>query len=766
MRQDLEAQQTMAPFEEPQREVHLAEYWNIVWKRRLLILLCLAVSLTAASVKTFLSVPLFRASATLNIEKDKGSPLDVGQGQYLYDWYQPEFIPTQTRLIKSRQVAERVVKNLNLMENPEFSPRLKDGARKDEQEGKKPAVDLTSMYAQMVQGGVDVSVVRGTNLVELSYVSPSPKLAADIANATADAYIEWSMESKFRMVGQASQFIGAQAEKLKAEVEESERRLQAYGRQKDIVSMDPQTNITMQKLEALNRDYTAAMGERVSREARYYEIQNAKPEAIAETLSGGLITQLRNEQAKMEREYAEKLNLFKPEWPAMQQLRAQIQKGKQHLDATIQDTVEKAREQARTEYLTALRKEESLRGVLRDQKSEAMTLNTNAVEYNNLKVEVSAKRALLDTLMKRQNETEVASRLSGQRESNIRVVDRALPPPAHFSPSWRKNGLLGLFLGVAGGVGLAFLLEYMDRSLRRPEQVEQYLGLPALGLIPAVGTGSGKRYGYGKYGYGYGYGYGRRKKKDDVPRTPDAPPPAVELLPHHHPRSTTAEAYRAFRAALLLSRAGGVQSLVVTSAFPSEGKTSTVINLGVVISQLGKSVLLIDGDLHKPRIHEALKVSNRSGLVSILAEGVDMSQAVQPTQVPGLSVITAGPSSPNPSGLLSSEAMEKLLAAARSKYDFIILDSPPVHAVADSLILGVQTNGVVICVKGGKTPREQVARARDRLYRANVTILGVLINNLSAGPGGYGSYSYYDVYEKGYGGDTAAPIDQEARQAS
>jgi len=743
--------------EEGPREIHLAEYWAVVVKRRLLVATCIGIALVGALVISFLTPPLYRATTVVDVEKDKGSPLDIGTGQAIDFWgYNPEFVPTQMRLMQSREVAEKVVRRLDLVANPQLNPPKRGGAAKAGQ-----AQDDVIRLANQLKASMTVVPIRGTNLVELSFTAGTPKLAADIANALASAYIEWNMESKYRVVGQASEFLSKQIEQLKAEVEEREKRLQSYSREKDIVSVDPQTNITLQKLEALNRDLSAATSDRVSKEARYYEVQNARPDAIAETLSGGVVTQLRNEQAKLERDYAEKLNLFKPSWPAMQQLQAQIQKGKQNLDAVIQETVAKARETARSEYQTALRREENLKAVLQTQKAEAMTLNTNAIEYNNLKVEVSTKRTLLDTLSKRQSETEVASRLSGSRESHVRVVDRAIPPMGRFRPSYSRNLLLGLFLGLAGGVGLTFFLEYMDRSLRRVEQVEQQLGLPALGLIPAIGQGAGDRYGYGyghlglrkggrRHGYGLLYG-GKRKPSKEGEETAQEPLPDIELLPHAHPRSTTAEAYRAFRAALLLARAGGVQCIVVTSGFPGEGKTTTAANLAVVLGQLGKKVLLIDSDLHKSRLHEVLKVSNRVGLVSILAETIEAQKAVQPTSLPGVAVITSGPTSPNPSGLLASDAMRLLLQGARKTFDYVILDSPPVVAVADALILGSLADGVVLCVKGGETPREQVARVRDRLLRANVKILGVLINNLAERPGVYGDKYYeYESYAKAY----------------
>jgi capsular exopolysaccharide synthesis family protein len=503
----------------------------------------------------------------------------------------------------------------------------------------------------------------------------------------------------------------------------------------------------MQNLESLNRDYAAAVADRVAKEARYYEVQTARPESIADSLSNGLVSQLRSDQAKLERDYAEKLNLFKPEWPAMQQLRAQIEKGRQHLASVVQETVQKARDAARTDYLTAQRREANLKSVMAGQKSEAMALNSNAVEYNNLKTEVDTKRALRDSLMKRQAETEVSSRLRGERISNVRVVDRALAPKTRFRPSYKRNGALGLLAGLAIGIGLAFLIEYLDRSLRSLDQVERSLGLPALGVIPSITQGGSNV---------YSYGYGQLKKGKAKKAAPAAAAVAIELLPHTHPRSTISEAYRAFRTALLLSRAGGLKSLLITSTLPGEGKTTTSVNLSVALAQLGKRVLLVDGDLHKPRIHEVFKVSNRVGLVSVLAESVDPQTLIVPTSIANLFVVTSGPHSPNPSGLLSSPAMRKFLDAATHNFDYVILDAPPVGAVADAIVLGYQVDGAVLCVRGGKTPREAVARVRDRLVRSNVRILGVLINNLEEPGTQYGQY-YYDTYgAKGYTEDLAA----------
>jgi capsular exopolysaccharide synthesis family protein len=731
-------------------ELHLAEYWAIVVKHRRLIVSSIVVSLVIGLVACVLTRSTYMATTVLNIERDKSTPFDV-PGTTPYSPYEPEFVPTQTRLMKSREVAQRAADRLRLAENPEFVVRKSGFFGSSRKEGETAA--RSAAAAARVQAGVTVSPIRGTNLVELSFVATSPKLAADIANALADGYIDWNVESKYLVVGQATRFLGTQIEQLRGEIQSKERQLQAYGRANDIVSTDPSGNVSMQKLQSFNTDYAAAVGDRVGKEARYYELQNAKPDAIADSLSNGLVTQLRNDQARLEREYAEKLNLYKPEWPAMQQLKAQIDKGRQHLSSVVQETVAKARDAAYTDYMTAARREQSLKGVVQGEKTQAMALNTNAVEYNNLKTEVETKRTLLDSLLKKQAETEVTSRLRGERVSNIRVVDRALPPPSRFRPSYRLNGLLAIFLGSAFGIGLAFLLEYLDRSLRSTEQVEKYLRLPALGIIPAVGgTGSGYGYGYGSHGYGLPL-----KKRQRATKSEETV--AIELLPHTQPRSTVAESYRAFRTALLLSRAGGVKTIVITSSLPGEGKTSTALNLAVVLGQLGKKVLLVAADLHKPRLHEALRISNRVGLVSILAENLDLSAAIVRSSVPNVFVVPSGPSSPNPSGLLSSPAMAKFLEEAASNFDYIVIDTPPVGPVADAILLGYQADGVVLCARGGITPRDVVAKTRDRLIQAHVRVLGVLINNLDEESGGYGRYYSYYGYGRGKSayGDEVTP---------
>jgi succinoglycan biosynthesis transport protein ExoP len=716
-------------------EAHLGDYWEIVVKRRRLILLSIGLALVAGVAFTFLTKPVYKATAVVDVVRQRTNPIGFGANQDT--GVDPDFLPSQIQLMQSREVAERVVRKLNLLADPDFNPKHYQHYRPNAQGvAPKPSEDDIIDAAIDVQGNVDAQIVRPTTLVSLNYDAPSPRLAAAVANAVAQAYIDWNVESRYKMMGESSQFLATQIEQAKAEVDAKEKELVTYSRQKDIVSQDPSSNTATQKLASLSADLATAQADRVAKEAHYEEVRNTPADTLADVASGGALTQQRADLQKMERDYADKLNIYKPEWPAMQQLKAQIDDARKSFNTLKTETATRAIDAARTEYQTALRREENLKGMAKSQRTEALSTGNDGIEYRNLRVEIDTKRALLDNLLRQQGETEVVSHLRDESITAVRVVDLALPPGKPFKPNLKKNLLFAVFGGVGIGVGLAFLLSSLDRSLRTPEQVEQFLQLPALGVIPAVpvaGSGKSKRRFF-------------RRKSAEAANDEKS---AIDLLPYAEPRSLVAETYRAFRTALLLSRAGGVRTVVVTSSFPEEGKTATAVNLAVVLAQLGRRVLLVDADLHKPRVHEVFHVSNRVGLVSVLAENLEPSRAIVKTNHTGVFVVPAGPETPNPSGLLSSDAMQKFMELAATNFDYVVVDTPPVLLVSDTLVFAQQSDGVLLCVRGGVTPRDQVIRARDRILRAGASILGVLINALEPEPGSY----YYKPYTYEYGSE-------------
>jgi capsular exopolysaccharide synthesis family protein len=733
---------------EHELEINVGEYVKTLQRHWRLIVALVVVSLSVSLVRYAMTPKAYRASTMIQIERGGLATLTGGQNPWLENYWNLEYYPTQYRLLQSRGLAERVVKNLRLNEDPAFNP----GAASAKSAGLTAEDDraMLGALAGGIMGGLEVNPIKNTQLVELAYSSTSAELAARVANGVADAYIDWGIETRSETAGKASSFLGAQIETIKQEIADKDAQLQAYGRRTDIVTLDPTSNVVLQRLSALNSDYIAAVSERINAEARLNQLLTASKDAIADSLGNGLIASMRADQLKLERDYATKLTTYKPEWPAMVELKAQIDRGKKSLDSLIDENLTKEREKARSDLQTAQRKEQSLIAQLNTIKSENMQMNSAAVEYNNLKMEISTRRTLLDDMMKKQSETGVASRLEGTRESNVRIVDRALVPGGPFQPSLRKSVTYGLLFGFVLGVAAVLVIEYLDRTIKTPEELQRLMGLPTLAVIPDISE-DGTKSGY-RYGYSYGYGYGGRSKKgprkkatSGIRKADDQVP--IELMPQLRPRTVVSEAYRALRTSLLLSSADELRVVAVTSSESGEGKTATSVNLAVVMAQLGKRVLLIDSDLRKPRIHQVFKCSNRLGLVSALTGTVKPEEIFLRTEVPNLFITPSGPIPPNPSELLASHRMRELITAVRGAFDFVVIDTPPVLAVTDSTLVGSITDGIVLCLRARSVVREDARACRERLRLADVRVLGTVLNRYRVSHGNYGKrYEKYEAY--------------------
>ena len=470
---------------------------------------------------------------------------------------------------------------------------------------------------------------------------------------------------------------------------------------------------------------------------------------MADSLSGGVVSELRSNQLKMERDYETKLKTYKPDWPAMVSLKADIEKGQQHLKALIEEMGARARTDAFAEYQTALRQEQTLSAEVDRSKGEAINQSSAAVEYTNLKVEIETRRQMFDELLKKQSETEVSARLQGTRDSNIRIIDSALTPGGPFRPSLRQDVTYGLMLGLLLGVGIAFLIEFLDRTIKSPEEIERRLKLPTLAVVPDISE-TGRAYGYGAETAKATRAPLSGKPPADRARTENRE--QIELVPHDRPRSPISEVYRSLRTSLLLSTAEELKVIAVTSATAGEGKTATASNLGVVLAQLGRRVLIVDADLRKPRMHQVFKVSNRSGLVNQLTGVVEPDAVFVETGVPNLWLIPSGPIPPNPSELLSSDRMREWLNAMRARFDYVIIDTPPSLAVTDATIVGALSDGLVLTFRAGKVTREDARDCAERLRMAELRILGVVLNRHRSEAARYGRktryYESYGGYEK------------------
>ncbi|HEX8168939.1 MAG TPA: polysaccharide biosynthesis tyrosine autokinase [Thermoanaerobaculia bacterium] len=714
-----------------QQEVHLSHYWNVIRKRWQVAVAILVVVMLGTFLASYFAKPLYRATIQMQIERE--SQAVTVEDLFGIAASDQEFLQTQYVLLKSRGLALRVIDDHKLLNDPDFYPAGVAGKTPEELRR------IKEDYAGALLGGIEVTPVRNTSLVEVAYIGSTPRLAQKIAEGWGESFMRMNIARKLDSVQQASEFLSRQIATVKADLEVSRSQLQQYGQAKGIISLGEgeTNNVTMQKLVQLNSDVTAAQNDLFQKQAAYSSLQRTAPEAVAS--SDQLVLRLTDDLSRQQREYNEKLAQFREAHPVMRQLAEQIDKTKSARNQAVRQAYEKAVESARGELSAAQARYGSLSSAYSAQRGEAQKLNVNAAQYVDLRMAVESKQTLLGALQKQLNETEVAARLRGSASSNIHWVDHAQMPGARFNLSMKKNLQSAFPLGVILGLAAIFFLEYMDRSVKTPEELERVTHFASLGVIPAASSVSRQTYGMPA---GRGAAKLRPVESSDASRSG-----GVELIPHTDARSPVSEAYRAFRTSLLLASASSPKVIVITSSFAREGKTTTSVNLAAVLAQMGKPVLLIDADLRRPRLGKVFQGKMNLGLVNYLAANIPLDDIIQPTDVPNLSVILSGPIPPNPSELLASDRMKHMIEEVRGKYAFVIFDSPPVLAVTDAIVLAANADGVVLCVHGGATPRELVQRSAERLRQSNIPVLGAILNNLDLHQYGY-TYrkSYYDYY--------------------
>jgi capsular exopolysaccharide synthesis family protein len=571
---------------------------------------------------------------------------------------------------------------------------------------------------------VEVTPVRRSNLVEVYFYSHDPQLAARVANQLAADYIEQNLQVKWDETIKASEWLSNQLVGLKGKLEKSEDALQAYAQAHSILFVEDRKNLVNARLEQLQTEYTKAQADRFQKESLYSLVQAGKVQDLPGVLANNLIQDLSVRLAELERDYAQQTAIVKPDYPKAVQLRKQIDALQASLEtqkkALVQNIVD--------EYRSAMAREKYLAEAVDAQKKEVNDIAEKSIQYNILKREVDTNKQLYDGLLQRLKEAQVSA---GLKASNIRIVDAAEVPRRPVRPRVVLNLGIGFILGLGLGIGLAFFQDYLDKSLKTPDEVETLVRLPSLGVIPAFAAlGAGKAPGTGLMS--------RRGATAQMA-------PAVQTSP------ASIEAFRSLRTSILLSANPVPKLILITSAFPGEGKTSTTINLGATLASLGSRVVIVDCDMRRPACHRSTGVENKPGFVQCLTGHVDLAEALLP--VPGvenLSVIPCGPIPPNPAEILSSPMAGELFQRLRSQFEYVLVDSPPLLSVADSRILSTLTDAVVLVVRAYETSYDVVRRARALLYGAGARVLGVALNNVDFRRDGYG-YDYYRRYGYGYG---------------
>ncbi len=706
-----------------EKEVHLRDYWKVIQKRRWIVIAFFLIVLIATAVGTFTMKPIYRGTATIQINKENPQIVDFKE-IFAVNTMDLDYYQTQYKILESRTLARRVIETLKLSEHPEFQPKPETPFHVWKSKLLAPVSGFFSFSDKEVfENGKDtfringflarlkIEPIRNSRLVKIHFDSNSPQLSTQVSNSLAAAYIQQNLEARFVSTEQAKEWLTKQLEDLKAKVERADENLQEFGSQHDIISLEEKENVTMQRLTELNETLTKAEAERMAKEALYKQTGDRNFDSFPSILENKLIQDLKQAYIQLEAQYMRLSETFKPEYPEMVRLKNQMEA----LQKRLKSEIDKMILGIKGDYEASLRREALLRQAFQQQKVKALEMKEKGIQYNILKREADTNRELYKGLLLRMKEAGVSA---GITASNIQIVDPAELPTQPHKPNKRLNLLLAAVVGLFLGVGLAFFFEYLDNTIKTPEDLEQWIRLPSFGMVPEISNG-------------------RRKRLEKGSSCP------VELITYGHPKSMLSEAYRSIRTSILLSSSEKPpKKITVTSPNPSEGKTTTVINTAIALSQTGAQVLIIDADMRKPKVHRIFNHENEMGLSNFLSGHGDLDSIVEKSEVPNLFYIPCGPVPPNPSELLGSNLFKNMLESLEARFDHILLDSPPVLGFADAIILSTSVNGVILTVLGGKTPRETLERAKEALQQTHTKILGVVINRVDIRRSDYGYYYY------------------------
>jgi len=716
-------------------EIDLKDLLDTLIRRKSVVLACLLLCFSLVAIYTFTVTPLFKAKGVVRASSQSNN-LTKFENIETSALKTMEFQQTQVKLMQSEQLASRVIDRMDLTNNPEFSRSDRSSSGDAHAKGLFDTIksfirpeensDTFNMLTEDAQTQIivdkaltkfskqfSVSPVRNSELIEISFTASSPVLAAEAANTAMDEFINMLMDTKLKSSQEASKFLQKQIEAAQIKLEKSEMGLQAFARKIGIVSLNPKLNLTMRQLEELNDTLAKARSHRIAMEAKYQQTILSDSVTLKQMVENELIQDLKNQHATLLAEYQQMGKTFKPAYPKMEQLKARMDKVEERIlaeQAAIIDSV-------KNDYETALKTEDYLAIRTEEQKTRAMDLEEKATQYKILEREVATNKAIYQSLLERSKEIEATV---GAAVTNVQIIDYARPPLYPFKPRVALNLALGLVVGVVGGIGMAFLFEYFDNTIKNPDEMTDRFGIPVLGLIP----------------------FDKEAVDDRI---------NMALKFYTEPRSPVAEAFRTTMTSVRLSVADNPpKTILFTSVLPGAGKSSLSSNSCLSYLAEEERCLLIDADLRKPSLHQIFKDGMRGrGLSSVLSGMAKLSDVIVKTDYPGLDFISSGPLPPNPAELLSSKRMRQLLQIASKNYDRVILDGPPYQGFAEILVLSNMVDGVVLISVEGDTPREGVKHFRRAVSNVGGRILGAIINKTGRKKG-YSSYSGYKYYSYNY----------------
>jgi len=720
---------------------HFWDYWRVIRRRRWTIITAFLVLVTAVTVTSFSARPVYRASATLRIEKDQ--PRIVKFEEVLKEDSQQDYYQTQYRILQSRSLANRVIGLLQLDQHPEFVEPTKALNERTEATVREwlvrwipmpppPAPEavedlaVTSPLTSAFLGRLSVEPIRSSRLVKIAFDSRYPDLAARAANTVAEAFIAQQLDQKIEATRYATQFLAKQLEESRGKLEESEGKLTKFLNGHDILFVTAdrggqQQDLVSQQLALLSDALLKARGERIAKESLMTLASTRSVDSLPAVLQSAAIAGRKQELATLESEYRKLTPTFKADYPRMQQLAEKMAETRQQVRVEIDRVVAALQ----TDYQTAARTERELELALTHQRKLARGLSDSMAEYSLLRREVDTNRELFASLLGRLRETQISAALF---TSNISVVDRAEVPSAPYKPNKSQSILIACAAGLLLGIALAFLFEYLDMNIKDTKEVESVLRVPALGLVPSRHALQGRR------------------ARRGLAAADGAP---FALLAHSEMASVFSEAFRNLRTSLLYSTPDHPpKTILVTSPHPEDGKTSLVTNLAITLAQLGSGeILVIDGDMRRPNLHNILKIPKAPGLSTYLTGQANLEDVIVATAIPNLSVIPAGRLPVNPSELVASARFKQALETLGQRFAYIVIDTGPLFGVSDGMILAGQVEGVVLVLRQGRASRDAAQRAIRSLMSVRARLLGVILNDVEIGGSRY--YGYYDYYANG-----------------
>lgn len=719
----------------PNQEIHLRDYWRILLKRQRVAMIFFAVIVVVVTVYSFVATRVYEGEATILVDLEKNQTLNFTEGGAAVIQMKDisEYFNTQKEIIHNRAFADRVVRKMLLNKNPYFI-ELKDKGnnnpiaivvkqiRRIFPEQKSAASLFPDVrFAEEIDPDLTDYLIKNidlkgsrNNLMKVTFKANNPEVAAVMANGIAGAFIEHNLDIRVKPFRDAADWLTARIAESKAKVGDTEKMLQQYREGKGIVSFEAKESILNQKLQELVTQLVQTETKRQESEIKYNQIKAVidKPELLAtvpDIMNNLVIQSLRTEELSLKRQVSEFSEKFGPRHP-------QILKSNSQLENIQKNIITEARKMlnaAKSEYELARSRETSLRVGVEQQKQEVLSLTRKAIDFNVIAGEAVSNKQFYDLLLKKLQE---ASLSSGISVSSIQIVDYGVTPKSPVKPRRMLNILLAIIVGIFGGVGAAFFTEYMDNTIKTSEDVEKHLAVPLLDIVPLADGAQGSIF-----------------MTDD--RT-----------------SQVAESFRTIRTGVMLSSAEDNQMkvILVTSSVPNEGKTTVAANLAAAMSQMGEKVLIVDVDLRRHNLHELFGLSSEGGLSDVLLTPSLFASSVKTVkEFPNLNILTGGALSANPSELVGSERMQKLITQLRGQYDRIILDSPPALAFSDALVLSRLADGIVMVIWGGNTALDLIQQTVDSLKGVGARIVGVVLNKIDITRQTYYNYTYNSYYYSG-----------------